>query len=205
MIDAIRLVSVLISTEDSATSFDNFKNSTGKEQFAVAASKQSGEGVYCFPIDVSQLGLGDEVKEGSKATLQIAFDGGDGSLYQVKDRVHPLVSMLTLLQCADVVFSSSVKSPSNDELKCKSTLTVPSPSPIGTATATSAGAGSTAGGSSTAAGGSGGSSSTSPASKSSPAPSSSSSAPAPSGGAAGVQIPALTGLLGLFGLAFAAL
>jgi hypothetical protein len=85
MIDAIRLVSVLISTEDSATSFNNFKNSTGKEQFAVAASKQSGEGVYCFPIDVSQLGLGDEVKEGSKATLQIAFDGGDGNLYQVKD------------------------------------------------------------------------------------------------------------------------
>jgi hypothetical protein len=79
---------VLISTKANPSSPGDFNTSAsgGQFQFAVPPSQQSGEGVYCFTIDASKTGLG-EIKDGANATLEIAFDGGDGNLYQVCDYI----------------------------------------------------------------------------------------------------------------------
>ena len=44
--------------------------------------QQSGEGLYCFPIDLATSNVAG-IKDGANVTIQIVFDGGDGTLYQV--------------------------------------------------------------------------------------------------------------------------
>jgi hypothetical protein len=79
-------VAVLLSTNPTASSFADFNSSADTQRFAVPASKQSGQGNYCIPINVSKLNLTD-VKEGSNATLQVVFAGGDGNLFQVSHNI----------------------------------------------------------------------------------------------------------------------
>lgn len=43
----------------------------------------SGEGQYCFPIDLANSSVSG-IQDGANVTIQIIFDGGDGSLYQVR-------------------------------------------------------------------------------------------------------------------------
>jgi hypothetical protein len=47
--------------------------------------QQSGEGLYCFPIDLATAGISG-VKDGANVTIQIVFDG---TLYQVGKRPIP--------------------------------------------------------------------------------------------------------------------
>ena len=42
----------------------------------------NGEGMYCFPINITASGVSG-IQDGMNATIQIIFDGGDGVLYQV--------------------------------------------------------------------------------------------------------------------------
>jgi hypothetical protein len=49
---------------------------------AVNFFQTSGEGLACFNIDLSKSGI-DGVKDGANVSIEVAFDGGDGTLYQV--------------------------------------------------------------------------------------------------------------------------
>lgn len=42
----------------------------------------SGEGMFCFPIDIATSGVSG-IQNGANVTIQVIFDGGDGVLYQV--------------------------------------------------------------------------------------------------------------------------
>jgi hypothetical protein len=68
------------------TSFDNFTNSTGGQQLARNFASGSGEGSFCIPLDLSNTGI-TGVSNGANVTLQFVFNGGDGTLYQVRLRV----------------------------------------------------------------------------------------------------------------------
>ena len=52
----------------------------------------SGEGQYCFPVDLSNSSV-PGVQDGANVTIQLIYNGGDGNLYQV--RMTPL-----LLRCS---------------------------------------------------------------------------------------------------------
>lgn len=43
----------------------------------------SGEGMFCFPIDIMASGISG-IQDGANVTIQVIFDGGDGILYQVR-------------------------------------------------------------------------------------------------------------------------
>jgi hypothetical protein len=85
-------VGALLSASSSPQSFADF-NISGQQVLALPYSKQTGEGVYCLPIDIGKLGLSD-VKDGANVTLQIVFNGGDGNLYQVCTSPSILVSFI---------------------------------------------------------------------------------------------------------------
>lgn len=56
----------------------------------------TGQGEFCFNVDVAGLGVAG-VANGSVATIQVEFNGGDG----------------TLFQCADVVLRTDFAVPAN--------------------------------------------------------------------------------------------
>ncbi|KIK97648.1 hypothetical protein PAXRUDRAFT_92813, partial [Paxillus rubicundulus Ve08.2h10] len=86
---------VIVSTKQDPSSFGDFNSSSGV-QLAVPYFQQDGEGKYCFPIDLAQTGFSG-IQDGANVTIQIIFDGGDGSLYQ----------------CADLTLSANVTVPSD--------------------------------------------------------------------------------------------
>jgi len=67
------------------TSFNNFTNSSGGQQFARDFASASGAGGFCVPLDLSNTGISG-VADGANVTIQLVFNGGDGSLYQVNLR-----------------------------------------------------------------------------------------------------------------------
>jgi len=151
-------IGVIISTAQNPTAQDNFTTPSNSSafQYVMEYNRQSGEGLYCLPLDIEAAGVSG-IQDGSNVTIEIIFDGGDGTLYQ----------------CADLTLSSSVSVPSNATSSCTNATNVP----IGTSTSASSTASSTA-----------------------PASSGSSSA------ASSITMPmGLSGLLGLVGVAFAAL
>jgi len=87
---------ILISTVQDPTSFTNFTNSSGQQQFARDYASATGAGGFCIPLDLSNTGI-TGVADGANVTIQFVFDGGDGNLYQ----------------CADLTLSQTFKIPSN--------------------------------------------------------------------------------------------
>ncbi|KAF8226057.1 hypothetical protein L208DRAFT_388985 [Tricholoma matsutake] len=81
---------VLVSSAMNATSFNNF--SQVKPFF-----QKQGEGGFCFPLDFSANANGTSLKDGQNVTIQVVFDGGDGTLYQ----------------CADLTLSSNLRISAN--------------------------------------------------------------------------------------------
>ena len=69
-------VGVQLSTLANPQSFQNFSA-------AVPFFQVTGEGLFCFPVDLASAGL-DGVQDGANITLQFTFDGGDGELFQVR-------------------------------------------------------------------------------------------------------------------------
>jgi len=78
-------VGVIVSTIQDPNNFSDFNSSSGY-QMAVQFFQQSGEGLYCFPIDLAAANI-TGIKDGANVTVQVIFDGGDGVLYQVGGRV----------------------------------------------------------------------------------------------------------------------
>jgi len=95
-------VGVLVSTAQNPTSFNDFNSANGSNQLAVQFFQTSGEGLACFNIDLNNTGISG-VKDGANVTIEVVFDGGDGTLYQ----------------CADLTLSSTVTVPSNATSSCQ--------------------------------------------------------------------------------------
>ncbi|KIP10575.1 hypothetical protein PHLGIDRAFT_65374 [Phlebiopsis gigantea 11061_1 CR5-6] len=68
---------VQLSTLANPQSFQNFSA-------AVPFFQVTGEGLFCFPVDLAAAGLAG-VQDGANVTLQFTFDGGDGELFQCAD------------------------------------------------------------------------------------------------------------------------
>lgn len=77
------LVGVLVSSKANPTSFNDFNNASGGNQFVTNFFQTTGEGLACFNIDLTKTGV-DGVKDGSNVTIEVVFNGGDGALYQVR-------------------------------------------------------------------------------------------------------------------------
>ncbi|KAI6133337.1 hypothetical protein EDD16DRAFT_1468043 [Pisolithus croceorrhizus] len=73
-------VGVIVSTDQDPTSFSDFNSSSGY-QMVVPYFETSGEGQYCFPIDLAGAGISG-IQDGANVTIQVVYDGGDGTLYQ---------------------------------------------------------------------------------------------------------------------------
>lgn len=106
---------VIVSAKQDPTSFTDFNSSSGY-QYAVPFFKQTGEGLFCFPINLAASGVSG-VQDGANVTIQVIFDGGDGELYQ----------------CADLTLSANASVPSNATSSC--TNITPTQSSSGTAAA----------------------------------------------------------------------
>ena len=76
-------VGVLVSTKPNPSSFNDFNNANGSNQLAVNFFQTSGQGPMCFNIDLSKSGISG-VTDGANVSIEVAFDGGDGQLYQVR-------------------------------------------------------------------------------------------------------------------------
>ncbi|KAI0307586.1 hypothetical protein B0F90DRAFT_30335 [Multifurca ochricompacta] len=87
---------ILLSIVQDPTSFSNFTTSSGQQQLARNFASGSGEGQFCIPLDLSSTGISG-VQNGANVTIQLVFNGGDGSLYQ----------------CADLTLSNSFTIPSS--------------------------------------------------------------------------------------------
>ncbi|KAG1908435.1 uncharacterized protein F5891DRAFT_993023 [Suillus fuscotomentosus] len=76
---------VLISTYQDPNNFSYFNSSSGY-QVVVPFFQQSGEGLYCFPIDIAAAAVNvSGIQDGANVTIQVLFNGGDGNLYQCAD------------------------------------------------------------------------------------------------------------------------
>ncbi|KAF8559403.1 hypothetical protein OG21DRAFT_1474348 [Imleria badia] len=97
---------VIISTVQDPTSFPDFNSSSG-----------SGEGKFCFPINITASGVSG-IQDGANVTIQVIFDRGDGILYQ----------------CADLTLSANATVPSNATSGCANiTASTVTSSPTATA------------------------------------------------------------------------
>lgn len=72
-------VGVIVSTVQNPTAFTDFDNASP----AVNFFQTSGEGIACFNIDLLKSGIGG-VKDGANVSIEVVFNGGDGTLYQVR-------------------------------------------------------------------------------------------------------------------------
>jgi hypothetical protein len=77
-------VGVLLSTKPNPSQQSDFNTSAsgGSQQTVVPFTKQSGQGMWCIPIDITSLGLAD-VTDGANVTIELVFNGPDGTLFQV--------------------------------------------------------------------------------------------------------------------------
>ncbi|KAG8736986.1 hypothetical protein FRC10_008672 [Ceratobasidium sp. 414] len=88
-------VIALISFDPNPQNITQFSNSSNGAQLT-GFIKLNQQGEACLPVNIQSLGLSN-VSNGTNATIQIQFDGGDGNLYQ----------------CADVTLISGLSAPSN--------------------------------------------------------------------------------------------
>ncbi|KAJ7683220.1 hypothetical protein B0H17DRAFT_1170000 [Mycena rosella] len=93
---------VFLSTKANTTSFNDFQN-------VVPFFKLSGEGLFCLPLDFSKTNA-TGLTDGQNVTIEIVYDGGDGSLFQ----------------CADLTLSSTAKIGSNIACQNGSSSAAPS-------------------------------------------------------------------------------
>ncbi|KIM66956.1 hypothetical protein SCLCIDRAFT_212665 [Scleroderma citrinum Foug A] len=78
----------IVSTKTEASSFSDFNTSSGY-QITVPFVEYTGSGQFCLPINLANSGISG-IQEGANVTIQAVFDGGDGSLYQVRiSALHP--------------------------------------------------------------------------------------------------------------------
>ncbi|MBW0536691.1 hypothetical protein O181_076406 [Austropuccinia psidii MF-1] len=80
-------VAIIISFNSNPTSFAQFKHK-GQPNFLMPFGKIKGETSFCFNVDISSLRSRiPKISEGTLATLQVEYNGGDGLLYQCSDLI----------------------------------------------------------------------------------------------------------------------
>lgn len=79
-------VTILLSVKPNPTSLSDFKTH-GELNCLMSYTTIVGQGKFCFSVDVSSLAssISPAPVEGSLATIQVLFNGGDGLLYQCTD------------------------------------------------------------------------------------------------------------------------
>jgi hypothetical protein len=61
--------------------------------------QRSGEGKFCFPINITASGVSG-IQDRANETIQVIFDRGDGILYQVSFAFYDMISgLMELLVC----------------------------------------------------------------------------------------------------------
>ncbi|GAA6011226.1 hypothetical protein JCM11491_006765 [Sporobolomyces phaffii] len=116
-------VAVLVSLDANPTSIQQFTQLANGTSYGLLQPFESlsGEGEFCLSVDISSLHLG--AVNGTPATIQVEFNGGDG----------------TLFQCSDVILVSDYESPSNVTSSCQAAKTPSSSSSSSSSSAVSAG------------------------------------------------------------------
>lgn len=104
------IVGVIVSTAQNPSSFNNFTQ-------AVPFFQATGEGDFCFPINLASSGVSG-LSDGVNATLQIVFDGGDDKLYQVGISSLPTPSTRTNLAFYLLVCRCHFKQQRDNRLEC---------------------------------------------------------------------------------------
>ena len=84
---------MLISTVASPTSFGDFHTSSGADQLAVGYYQGNGLFGLCVSVKPSLAGI-PGIRNGTNVTLQMVYDGGDGTLYQVVYANHCLLRLV---------------------------------------------------------------------------------------------------------------
>ncbi|KAG8969787.1 hypothetical protein FRC03_000613 [Tulasnella sp. 419] len=74
----------LVSFDANPENFGDFNTTSSGQHIPYLKPflKINGAGDVCYPVDFQTLGLPD-IPDGTNATIQIQYDGGDGNLYQV--------------------------------------------------------------------------------------------------------------------------
>ncbi|KAH9049458.1 hypothetical protein EDB84DRAFT_1036465 [Lactarius hengduanensis] len=105
-------LAILLSAVQDPTSFDNFTTSSGQQQFVRDFASGSGEGVFCIPLDLNNTGISG-VQDGANVTIQLVFNGGDGSLYQCSDlTLSKSFTVPSNVSCSNVTTTGSSSTPS---------------------------------------------------------------------------------------------
>ncbi|BGP02238.1 hypothetical protein RTG_02416 [Rhodotorula toruloides ATCC 204091] len=91
-------VAVLISFDQNPTNFSAFNQTSEGQGYGLLKpfGRINGQGEFCFNVDIASLGI-NGLQNGSVATIQVEFNGGDGALFQ----------------CSDIVLVSNYSAPSN--------------------------------------------------------------------------------------------
>lgn len=83
----LRLYTVvtLISFDANPSAFSEFNQTSSGQPIPYLKPfiQLSGTGEVCIPVDIASLGV-PGVQDGTNATIQVQFNGGDGELYQVR-------------------------------------------------------------------------------------------------------------------------
>ena len=120
-------VGAVVSTVPTASSFDDFHNTSGGFQFAVPYFKVENNGSVCAPVNFGSLGFSG-ISDGANVTLQIIYQGGDGNLYQVSidGSGSSKIGRSHLFQCADLTLRADYSIPSN--ISCANSTSTSTPS-----------------------------------------------------------------------------
>ncbi|KAG0148980.1 hypothetical protein CROQUDRAFT_359464 [Cronartium quercuum f. sp. fusiforme G11] len=81
-------VAIILSLDADPQTFEEF-NGTNEVNFLMPFGTIQGQGEFCFTVDISTLAdqLSPPPVNGSLATLQVEFNGGDGLLFQCSDLI----------------------------------------------------------------------------------------------------------------------
>ncbi|GAA5842089.1 hypothetical protein JCM9279_002784 [Rhodotorula babjevae] len=91
-------VAIFLSFDSNPTSFADFNETSSGQSYGPLKpfGQITGTGDYCYTVDIASLGI-SSLSNGTVATLQVEYNGGDGYLFQ----------------CADLVLVSDYSTPSN--------------------------------------------------------------------------------------------
>ncbi|BGO93833.1 hypothetical protein NBRC10512_004622 [Rhodotorula toruloides] len=91
-------VAVLISFDQNPSNFSAFNQTSEGQGYGLLKpfGRINGQGEFCFNVDIASLGV-NGLQNGSVATIQVEFNGGDGALFQ----------------CSDIVLITNYSAPSN--------------------------------------------------------------------------------------------
>ncbi|CEQ40742.1 SPOSA6832_02378, partial [Sporobolomyces salmonicolor] len=114
-------VGIFISFDQNPTSFADFNQTSSGQAYPMLMpfGTINGQGEWCFNVDVASLNV-PNVGNGTLATIQVEFNGGDGILFQ----------------CSDVILVENLPTPANVTSMCQNTTSNAASTSSGAPTAT---------------------------------------------------------------------